>query len=185
MFCFCGCDAAQCRVRRRRPTSSERNSLRPFRPRSQTPSAKGSCVPAHPTTRAVHMLGTICQGSEARLGCCTGHLGRAGGGFPACSCAGIVLALRHRVRHLFLLCCSAVFPPIPEHDKWKPSPTDFEADGARIEGAFREHIHRSEAGQDQNTVEVCVRNTSACQLYNAAAVATCCPSNSLAARATR
>jgi len=50
----------------------------------------------------------------------------------------------------------AVFPPIPEHDKWKPSPTDFEADGARIEGAFREHIHRSEAGQDQNTVEVYV-----------------------------
>ena len=63
----------------------------------------------------------------------------------------------------FFLCCSAVFPPIPAHDQWKPSPEDFATDGARIEGAFGEHMHRAEAGQDESTVEVYVRDPAAVQ----------------------
>ena len=46
-------------------------------------------------------------------------------------------------------------PARPEPDTWRPKERDVWVDGARIEAAFREHIHRSEGGEGPD-VEVIV-----------------------------
>ena len=39
---------------------------------------------------------------------------------------------------------------------WDPDPHQFFEEGARIEAGFRKHIHRADASQDKNSVDVLV-----------------------------
>ncbi|KAI3419664.1 hypothetical protein GPALN_004098 [Globodera pallida] len=53
-----------------------------------------------------------------------------------------------------LLVEGAPCPPDPSHNTWKPSSYEFYADGARIEAAFRKHIHRAKPKQKENSYEL-------------------------------
>uniref|UniRef100_A0A914HEZ2 Serine/threonine-protein phosphatase PGAM5, mitochondrial n=1 Tax=Globodera rostochiensis TaxID=31243 RepID=A0A914HEZ2_GLORO len=53
-----------------------------------------------------------------------------------------------------LLVEGAPCPPDPSHDTWKPSSYKFYADSARIEAAFRKHIHRAKPKQKENSYEL-------------------------------
>jgi len=46
--------------------------------------------------------------------------------------------------------------PIPTHSSWKPDPSDFFMDGARIEAAFRNYIHRADTSQKNDSIEILV-----------------------------
>jgi serine/threonine-protein phosphatase PGAM5 len=50
----------------------------------------------------------------------------------------------------------AVYPPVPIHPTWRPSAEEFEEDGERIEGCFKENVHRAGVGEDQNTTTLFV-----------------------------
>lgn len=46
--------------------------------------------------------------------------------------------------------------PEPAHSSWKPGPEEFFREGARIEAAFRKHIHRPPPSQTETTWELLV-----------------------------
>jgi len=46
--------------------------------------------------------------------------------------------------------------PIPRSKEWKPAPADFYTDGARIEAAFRNYVHRADPEQKNNSIEILV-----------------------------
>ncbi|KAK6061183.1 phosphoglycerate mutase family protein [Cooperia oncophora] len=48
------------------------------------------------------------------------------------------------------------YPPIPAVDHWKPPHSEFFAEGARIESAFRRHIHRAPPSQKEDSYEIIV-----------------------------
>ncbi|XGW07590.1 hypothetical protein V3C99_010618 [Haemonchus contortus] len=48
------------------------------------------------------------------------------------------------------------YPPIPAVDHWKPPHSEFFAEGARIESAFRRHIHRAPPSQKDDSYEIIV-----------------------------
>uniref|UniRef100_A0A915ENP5 Serine/threonine-protein phosphatase PGAM5, mitochondrial n=1 Tax=Ditylenchus dipsaci TaxID=166011 RepID=A0A915ENP5_9BILA len=50
--------------------------------------------------------------------------------------------------------------PEPEHPDWNPKPVKFFTEGARIEAAFRKHIHRASPKQkkDSNELYICHGN---------------------------
>lgn len=46
--------------------------------------------------------------------------------------------------------------PIPRAKDWKPAPAEFYAEGARIEAAFRNYVHRADPEQKNNSIEILV-----------------------------
>ncbi|ETN78523.1 hypothetical protein RB195_020349 [Necator americanus] len=48
------------------------------------------------------------------------------------------------------------YPPVPPVDHWKPQYSEFFAEGARIESAFRRHIHRAPPSQKEDSYEIFV-----------------------------
>jgi len=60
------------------------------------------------------------------------------------------------VSHCAMLEEGAPIPPEPPVGDWKPEPYQFFEDGARIEAAFRKHIHRASASQKEDSYEVIV-----------------------------
>uniref|UniRef100_A0A915DLK4 Serine/threonine-protein phosphatase PGAM5, mitochondrial n=1 Tax=Ditylenchus dipsaci TaxID=166011 RepID=A0A915DLK4_9BILA len=50
----------------------------------------------------------------------------------------------------------APYPPEPSSANWKPKMKEFYTDGARIEAAFRKHIHRASPKQKEDSHEVIV-----------------------------
>ncbi|PAV58437.1 hypothetical protein WR25_12374 isoform K [Diploscapter pachys] len=48
------------------------------------------------------------------------------------------------------------YPPVPDVSHWKPPASEFFVDGARIESAFRKHIHRAAPEQKEDSYEVLV-----------------------------
>lgn len=54
----------------------------------------------------------------------------------------------------------AVRRPVPAHSSWKPSDEQFLKDGARVEAAFLNHVHRADEKEENNysTVIVCHAN---------------------------
>ncbi|KAK6017001.1 phosphoglycerate mutase family protein [Ostertagia ostertagi] len=48
------------------------------------------------------------------------------------------------------------YPPVPAVDHWKPPLSEFFAEGARIESAFRRHIHRAPPSQKEDSYEIIV-----------------------------
>ncbi|XP_054276833.1 serine/threonine-protein phosphatase Pgam5, mitochondrial-like isoform X2 [Macrosteles quadrilineatus] len=60
-----------------------------------------------------------------------------------------------KVTHCSMLEEGAPIPPEPPVGDWRPEPHFFQ-DGARIEAAFREHIHRASPKQKEDSYEVIV-----------------------------
>lgn len=48
------------------------------------------------------------------------------------------------------------YPPVPAVDHWKPPLAEFFSEGARIESAFRRHIHRAPPSQKEDSYEIIV-----------------------------
>lgn len=46
--------------------------------------------------------------------------------------------------------------PVPTSKVWNPDPHEFFEEGARIEAGFRKYIHRADASQDKNSVNILV-----------------------------
>ena len=55
-----------------------------------------------------------------------------------------------------LLCEGAPVEPDPPSYHWTPDPQDFHLDGSRIETAFRKFLHRADADQEKDSVELFV-----------------------------
>jgi serine/threonine-protein phosphatase PGAM5 len=56
----------------------------------------------------------------------------------------------HNVQPCSLIREGAVCPPSPLHSAWKPTEEEFAKDGARVEAAFLNHIHRAQQGAGES-----------------------------------